>query len=576
MYAIKSPEKLCHIRLSIFGPAFAGLCATLKRSLGEIMSNYQKHKLAKLHRPRLASATSVVLAACLYLAAQSNALASDVVTYHNDNARTGRYSQETILTPSNVRSGTFGKLFIAPVDGVIDAQPLYLSAVPIRGIIHNVVYAVTENDSLFAVDGDTGERLWRVSALKAGESPSDTLGCTQITPTIGITSTPVIDRSVGSHGTIYFVAMSKTASTYFQRIHALDVSTGREEFGGPVDIAASYPGTGDNSKGGFVIFDPEQYAERQGLLLLNGTIYTAWTSHCDQRPYTGWIIGYSKSSLARTAVLNVTPNGTRGAIWQSGAGMASDGSSIYCLDANGTFDTTLNSNGFPSKGDYGNALMKLGITNGRLTVVDYFNMYNTVSESGADLDLGSGGALVLPPIRDSSRITRHLVVGAGKDGNIYLVDRSNMGKFDSDTNRIYQDFDSVLGKGVWSMPAYFNRNLYFGPKANHLLQFRLSEGEISMSLRSRSAAFFEYPGSTPSVSANGATDGIVWAIEHSSPSILHAYNATSLRRELYNSNQAASGADQFGDASRFGTPIIANGKVYVGTTSGVAAFGLLH
>jgi hypothetical protein len=370
--------------------------------------------------------------------------------------------------------------------------------------------------------------------------------------------------------------MSKNGPTYFQRIHALDVTTGQEEFGGPIDITASYPGTGDNSNGGFVTFDPKQYAERQGLLLLNGTIYTAWTSHCDQRPYTGWIIGYSESSLANTAVLNVTPNGTSGAIWQSGAGMASDRSCIYFLGGNGTFDTTLNSNGFPSLGDYGNAFIKVWTKNGRLTIVDYFSMYNTVSESGADLDLGSGGALVLPSMTDSSGIVRFLAVGAGKDGNIYLVERNNMGKFNSSTNSIYQEIDGVLGKGIWSMPAYFNGNLYFGPKANNLMQFQFSQAELSMAPTSTSAAVFKYPGSTPSVSANGTANGIVWAIEHSSPSILHAYNATSLQLELYNSNQAANGVDQFGDASHFGTPIIANGKVYVGTTTGVAAFGLLH
>jgi outer membrane protein assembly factor BamB len=278
--------------------------------------------------------------------------ATDVATYHNDVARTGQNLHETILTNSNVNSSSFGKLFSFPVDGTIDAEPLYLSSVPIPGKgTHNVVYAVTENDSVYAFDAETGIRLWHVSVLGENESPSDDHGCGQISPQIGITSTPVIDRASGPHGTIYVVAMSKNSSTYFQRIHALDMTTGAEEFEGPVAVKAKYPGTGDNSHNGYVIFDPGQYAERQGLLLLNHVIYTGWTSHCDFRPYTGWLIGYSESTLRQTSVLNMTPNGSEGSIWQSGAGIASDGQNLFFLDANGTFETTLNKKGFPNKGD---------------------------------------------------------------------------------------------------------------------------------------------------------------------------------------------------------------------------------
>src|SRR5208283_3860881 len=273
---------------------------------------------------------------CLCIALVSSA--TDVVRYHNDIARTGQNLHETILTIGNVNSSTFGKLFSFPVDGKIDAEPLYLSSVSIPGKgTHNVIYTVTENDSVYAFDADAGTLLWQVSALGSGESPSDDHGCGQISPQIGITSTPVIDRASGPNGTIYVVAMSKnSSSTYFQRIHALDITTGAEEFGGPVVIEAKYPGTGDNSHDGYVIFDPGQYAERQGLLLLNHVIYTAWTSHCDARPYTGWLIGYSESTLARTSVLNLTPNGSEGAIWQDGAGIASDGRNLFFLDANGT------------------------------------------------------------------------------------------------------------------------------------------------------------------------------------------------------------------------------------------------
>jgi len=250
--------------------------------------------------------------------------ATDVVTYHNDNSRSGLNAQETILTTANVNSSSFGKLFTMPVDGKVDAEPLYLSAVSINGVTHNVLYAVTENDSVYAFDADAGTLLWQVSMLQSGETPSGDFGCGQISPQIGITSTPVIDRRSGTHGTIYVVAMSKNSASYFQRIHGLDLTTGQEEFGGPVAVQAQYPGTGDNSQNGYVIFDPKQYAERQGLLLIGHAIYTAWTSHCDFRPYTGWLIGYNESSLAQSSVLNLTPNGNEGAIWQSGAGMASD------------------------------------------------------------------------------------------------------------------------------------------------------------------------------------------------------------------------------------------------------------
>jgi hypothetical protein len=504
--------------------------------------------------------------------------ATDVVTYHNDIARTGQNLVETILTTSNVNSTSFGKLASVPVDSVIDAEPLYLAGVAIPGKgTHNVVYVETENDSVYAFDADKGTLLWQVSVLGADEVPSDTHNCGQITPTIGITSTPVIDRQLGPHGTMYLVAMSKKGTSYFQRIHALDVATGKEQRGSPITVAAKYPGTGDGSQGGYVIFDPGQYAERQGLLLLNGVLYTAWTSHCDARPYTGWVIAYNQTTGAQVGVLNLTPNGNEGSIWQAGAGIASDGTSLYLLDANGTFDTNLNAQGFPANGDYGNAFVKISPSNGQLTVADYFTMYNTVQESDADEDLGSGGTIVLPAMVDSQGNTRYLAIGAGKDQNLYIVDRTNMGKFNpQNDNAIYQELDNVLGGGVWSMPAYFNGNVYYGPVGNNLLQFSFTSARLSTAPVSKSAASFTYPGTTPSVSANGSQNGIVWAIEHTNPNdVLHAYNANTLTQELYNSSQAPNGRDQFGSASHFGTPLIVNGKVYVGTRDSVAVFGLL-
>jgi outer membrane protein assembly factor BamB len=504
--------------------------------------------------------------------------ATDVVTYHNDIARTGQNQRETTLTYSNVESSSFGKLFTLPVDGVIDAEPLYLSAVTIPGKgTHNVVYAVTENDSVYAFDADTGTQLWRVSVMAKGEEPSGTHDCGQISPQIGISATPVIDRGSGPNGTIYVVAMSKNASKYFQRIHALDVTTGAEEFGGPTTVQASFPGNGDNSHNGNVIFDPGQYAERAGLLLLNHVIYTTWTSHCDQRPYTGWLIGYNESTLAQTGVLNVTPNGNKGAIWQAGSGMASDGKFIFFLDGNGTFDIKMNSKGFPAKGDYGNAFLKVSTANKKLRVADYFNMFDTVSESDRDEDLGSGGAMVLPPMKDAEGNVHYLAVGAGKDENIYIVDRTNMGKFNPHSDSaIYQEVDGALGGGEWATSAYYNGSIYFGPHGNHLMQFEFSQARLTTSPHSNSVASFTYPGTTPSISANGLNNGIVWAIEHTDPiDVLHAYQAGNLAKELYNSNQAKNQRDNFGSASHFGTPMIVNGKVYVGTTNGVAVFGLL-
>ena len=505
------------------------------------------------------------------------ALAGDVLTYHNDIARTGQNLNETILPTSNVNSTGFGKLFTMPVDSRVDAQPLYASSVTIAGATHNVVYVVTENDSVYAFDADAGTQLWKVSVFLPGETAAAIapLDCGQIGPTIGVTSTPVIDRSSGPDGTIYVVAMSEDASgNYYQRLHGLDMTTGLEEFGGPTTIEAQYPGNGPYSKGGEEIFDPQQYAERAGLLLLNGVIYMGWSSHCDNPPYTGWLMGYSESTLAQTSVINLTPNGVEGSIWQSGAAPASDGSNIFVLDANGTFDTTLNASGFPSLGDYGNAFLKVSTTTG-LAVADYFALFNTVQQSEKDQDFGSGGALLLPAEVDAHGITRNLAVGAGKDGNIYVVNQTNMGKYNSKTDAIYQVIKGALGSGMWAMPAYFNGNVYFGPQAGTLKQFTFTTAKLSAAAVSATSETFAYPGTIPSISANGTTNGIVWAIEHSSPSVLHAYDASNLATELYNSSQAAKNRDHFGAASHFGVPMINNGKVYVGTSDSVAVFGLL-
>jgi hypothetical protein len=510
------------------------------------------------------------------IAASVFAQATDVLTYHTDNARTGQNLHEEILTPASVLTNHFGKLWVLPADGLVDAQPLYAAGVniPLKGL-RNVVIVATEHDSVYAYDADSTNLFWRVSMLGANEVPSDNRGCTQVTPEIGVTATPAIDRQLGPNGTLFVVAMSKdNLGNYYQRLHALDLATGTNRLPA-VTVAAKYPGTGDNSDGTNVIFDPAQYKERCGLLLLGGVVYTSWASHCDFAPYTGWIIGYDARTLIQTNVLNITPNGSEASIWMSGAGLAADaGSNIYFLAANGTFDTTLDISGFPNQGDYGNAFMKISTTSNQLAVADFFTMFNTVAESAADTDLGSGGALVLPDMLDGQGHVRQLAVGAGKDGNIYLVDRSNMGKFNpSNDNAIYQEHDGVLPGGVWSMPAYFNGVLYYGSVGNHLQAFPFQNALLANS-SSQTAITFGYPGTTPGISANGNSNGIVWATANTSPAVLHAYAPTNLAKEYYNSAQAG-GRDNFGNGNKFITPTIASGRVYVGTATGVGVLGLL-
>ncbi len=500
--------------------------------------------------------------------------AQAVLTWHNDAARTGQNLGETILTPANVNSTNFGLKFKLSVDGQVDAQPLYVPLLSIGGATHNVVYIATENDTLYAFDADTGAQLWSQSVAD-GENPSDDRGCGQVTPQIGVTSTPAIDLTSGPHGTIYLVAMTKdNSNNYHQRLHAIDLVTHAEEFGGPMEVQATYPKTS-----GVTTFDSKQYKDRAGLLILNGVVYTSWASHCDINPYTAWLIGYNESTLSRVSVLNMTPNGSEGSIWQAGAGPAADSNSnVYFLLANGTFDTTLNGAGLPSKGDYGNAFMNISTSSG-LAVADYFTMYNTTNESNNDEDLGSGGAMVLPTLNDALGHPHPLAVGAGKDGNAYVVDRSNMGKFNKNNDSaIYQQFG--LGGSVFSSPAWFNNTLYYGPVGSQLSAYPYSGGSFGAA-SSQTSTNFTYPGTTPSISANGSVNGIVWAMENSSPAVLHAYDATNLANELYNSNQAANSRDQFGVGNKFMTPTIAHGKVFAAATSSdnstnvVGVFGLL-
>ena len=499
----------------------------------------------------------------------------DVTTYKNDLNRSGQNLAESALTLTNVASSTFGLLRLLPVDGRVDAQPLYLSALSAAGGTFNTVFVATEHDSVYAFDSDSGAILWHVSLLGTGEMPSDNRGCGQVTPEIGVTSTPVIDRAAGAHGTIFVVAMSiDGSSNYHQRLHALDVATGAELLSGPVEISASFPNTGTATSS----FDAKSYEERAALLLSNGTIYTSWTSHCDNSPYGGWIITYAESSLTRNGILNIAANSSAGpAIWMAGGGPAVDASgNIYLLSANGAFETTLDANGFPSNQDFGNSFLKISNASAGLRVLDYFTMSNEVAESNADQDLGSGGGLLLPDMMDSTNTVRHLMVGAGKDGNIYVVDRDSMGKFNASSNQNYQTLNSALPGGIWSTPAYFNGTVYYADVSGTLKAFAISSAKLASAPQSQSATQFVYPGTAPSVSANGSANGIVWAHENASTAVLHAYDATDLAHELYNSNQAAANRDQFGTGNKYITPAVADGKVFVGTTNAVAVFGLLH
>ncbi|MGD0504780.1 MAG: pyrrolo-quinoline quinone [Steroidobacteraceae bacterium] len=530
-------------------------------------------------------------AAVLTVTAAATASTTDVVTYHNDNQRTGQNLAETVLTVANVKQSAFGVLHLLAVDGKVDAQPLALSAYSIGGTVHNVVYVATEHDSVYAFDSDSATPLWKVSLLGSAETPSDNRGCTQVTPEIGITATPVIDRAAGS---LLVVAMSKdSGGNYHQRLHALNLSTGAELAHSPVDITASVAGTGAPATvSGRIVFDPGQYEERSALLLSQGTIYTSWSSHCDVENYTGWIIAYAESSLQQSAVFNDEPSGSQNgqqgeaSFWNSNSGPSADATgNIYAMSANGVFDVTLTADGFPTGNDYGNSIIKLSTpANGALTVLDYFTMFNTVAESDSDTDLASGGLMLLPDQVDASGATRHLAVGAGKDRNIYLVDRDSLGKFNtgSDDNAYQPLLDAFPpsaascgtggASGVYGAPVYFNGTVYYSASGDGIRGFKLAAAKMPSQPTLKSSMTYCYPGAPMSVSASGTQNAIVWAVQNSSSQgVLHAYDAATLA-ELYNSTQAGT-RDQFGPGSKFTPPAIANGKVFVGTQADTSAGG---
>jgi uncharacterized protein (TIGR03437 family) len=511
--------------------------------------------------------------ACLsvFCLAVSAAAQVSVTTYRNDLARSGQNLKETILTRANVNSAQFGKIVTLPVDGQVYAQPLYLPSLAISGSLHNVVFVATEHDSVYAFDADSTSTtpLWHVNLASASETTAkvtDVLNCASISPEVGVTGTPVIDPSTN---TLYVVALSLRETQIIQRLHALDVTTGGERPGSPVVINASVPGTGNRlfSSSPAVQFDPYSHKNRTGLLLLNGVVYTGWASHCDSLSYHGWIIAYDAHDLHQVAAFNTTPNANQGSFWMGGAAPAADGDgNIYAVSANGVFDANANGS------DFGDSLLKL--SSPTLSVRDYFTPSNQNDLYRDDVDFGSSTAVLLPDAAGSAAHP-HLLVSAGKEGRIYLIDRDQMGHFSTgDDSQTVQSLKGAIGP-LFGGPAYFNSTLYFAASYDTLKAFSISAAHLSAFPSSQSSKVFGYAGAIPVVTANNSADGIVWAVEANFGGTLHAYDSSNLANELYNSELQHS-RDALGSSLPFSVPTVANGRVYVGTRNSLVVFGLLN
>ena len=502
-----------------------------------------------------------------------------VTTYHNDLARDGANTQEYALSATTVATSNFGKLFTCPVDGAIYTQPLWAPNVTVNGATHNLVLVATQHDSLFAFDADASPcaTLWQANLIDAnhgagaGETtvpsgPSGNLvgsGNGDIAPEVGVTGTPVIDPATGI---LYVVSKSvdSTGTVFYQRLHAIDIKTGLEKFGGPADIGPSitFPGTGDG--GATVSFNARQENQRPGLALVNGTVYVAWASHEDTLPYYGWVVGFNTSTLAVTNVLNVSPNVQYGGIWMSGGAPAADSTNnLYLITGNATFDAN---NASAPNNDYGDSFVQLSPS---LAVTSYFTPSDEVNDAANDVDFGSGGSAVV--LNVNSGAIKHLVIGGGKDGNLYLLNGDAMGGM-GDTNARQHFF---INGGIFATGAFWNNNYYIAPVGTSLEAFSFDSATnlFITGATSISATSYGFPGATPSVSASGNSNGIVWALDNSQyctsqspgcgPAVLHAYNAANLSNELWNSGMAAG--DAAGRAVKFTVPTVANGKVYVGT-----------
>ncbi len=504
-------------------------------------------------------------------------------TYHNDNLRTGQNSNEAVLNTSNVNHNQFGKLYSYSLDGIAFASPLYVASVNIPGKgYHNVVYVATEHDSLYAFDADglTTTPLWHVSYLSSGVTTipcGDTGECGDLPVEVGITGTPVIDPSTN---TMYLVVNTKeNGANYFQRLHAVDITTGAEKFGGPVTISGSVPGTGDGSTGTTVPFDPLHECQRAGLLLNNGVIYIGFGSHGDNHPYHGWVIGYNAANLHQTMISNMTPNGYGGGVWQGGGGLATDASGdIFFTTSNGPFDA--NTGGV----DYGDTVAKLSPSG---VMVDYFTPYDQQNMDVNNLDLGAGGPVLL--VDQPSSPYPHELISAGKSGTIYVVNRDNMGHYNSGSdNQIIQSLPGVLPHGDqeignFSTPVYFNGYIYYGAVNDTLKAFQITNGLLSTSPTSQSAVLYPIRGASFAISANGNSNGILWALQNNgqapdndigAPGVLYAYDATNLSNELYDTSQAGT-RDTLDFAAKFSIPLVANGKVFVAGQSQLTVLGLL-
>jgi hypothetical protein len=533
-----------------------------------------KREIPMSSRPHAVSLLAMVLLGCAAFGQVA------VVTQHNDNYRTGQNVSETVLTPANVNQSQFGKLFSQAVDGYVYAQPLYVPGVniPNKGT-HNVVYVATEHDSLYAFDADSNAGanaapLWQVSFINPGAGinavTSGDVSCGDLIPEIGITGTPAIDLSTN---TMYLATKTKESGNFVHRLHAIDITTGAEKFGGPVAIQAQFKGSADGGK--VVVFNSLREAQRAGLLLQNGLVYIAWASHCDIGPYHGWMMAYDSQTLQQKGVWNATPNGGLGGFWQSGAGIAADSRNfLYIPTGNGTFDQNVLGK------DYGDSIVKLGFSKaGKLHAIDYFTPHDQDFLNNTDSDLGSGGALLLPDRPGKKK--PYLLVQAGKEGTVYLVNRNRLGHFNpNDDSQIVQNLPGAVG-GMWAMPAFWNNNVYFGGAGDNLKMFTFNPVTALLSTTpvSNTSTFFGFPGTTPSISSNGASNGIAWALQtdrygSNGVSILHAYDATNLSHELYNTLQNST-RDNPGGAVKFSVPTVANGKVYVGAVKQLSVYGLL-
>jgi hypothetical protein len=497
----------------------------------------------------------------------------DAPTWHYNTARTGLYSSEASLTPTSVTAATFGKRNAYVTDGPVDAQPLYLSGLTIGGQAHNVLYTATENDTLYAMDADSGVVLWHKTAIGSGETASDNQSCSELPSTVGITSTPVIDRYFAPDGVIYFVAKTKDGSgKYHQRLHALDLTTGAELSGSPVEITATYPGSGGTNT-----FDPSIMVERAALLLSNGTVYLSWAAPCHQTSldYQSWVMAYSEATIQQQSVLDLTPNGSGGGIWMSGAGPSADTyGNVYLATSEGTFDTTLDANNFyPVNGDYGNGFVKIQNTNGVMNVFDYFEPLNGVQVSATNYqNQGSGGVLLMPDIPAGNGVVYSLAAGAGKDGNIYYMGRTgqNLGEYNGSYDNDVYTISPALPYGASSTPAYFNQTLFYGGIGDLVKAIDV----ISTNTTSQSANTLGSAGATPVISANGTSTPVAWALDTTASGgpVLYAYDATDLTTELYDSTMNAG--DAVNPTAKYSVPVVANGHVYIGTSTGVDVFGL--